>query len=334
MTFKHILITGGTGSFGSAMAERLLVEPAVERITVFSRDEFKQHEMRTRFHSPKLSFVIGDVRDRDAVADTVGGVDAIFHAAALKSVPTGEFFPMEDVRTNTIGTHNILDAAEKAGVRRVIVLSTDKAVQPINVMGMTKALAEKMVEAKGRNMASATVFATTRYGNVMGSRGSVIPHFIEQIKRRQDITVTNPDMTRFLLSLEGAIELVLFALEHAQQGDLFIRKAPASTVDVLAKAVLEIFGAKNPIRIIGTRGGEKIHETLATGIELTAAEDMGDYFRIPKVVTSLDYERFYEEGLIKKKVAEDYTSENTTRLDIEATKELLLKQPFVQAALK
>ncbi len=333
MNLKHVLITGGTGSFGSVMAKRLLAQPGVERITVFSRDEFKQHEMWTRFHSPKLAFIIGDVRDRDAVADAMPGVDAIFHAAALKSVPTGEFFPMEDVRTNTIGTHNVLDAAEKVGVGRVIVLSTDKAVHPINVMGMTKALAEKMVEAKGRNAATSTVFATTRYGNVMGSRGSVIPHFIGQIKAGKDITVTNPDMSRFLLSLEGAIDLVLFALENAKQGDLFIRKAPACTVDVLAKAVLEIFGAKNPIRIIGTRGGEKLHETLATGIELASTEDMGDYFRIPKVVTSLNYDPFFEGGLVKKQ-GDDYTSENTTRLDKAATIALLLKEPFVQEALK
>ncbi len=332
MNLKHVLITGGTGSFGNVMTARLLKEPGVEKITVFSRDEFKQHEMRERFASPKLSFVIGDIRDRDAVADAVRGVDAIFHAAALKSVPTGEFFPMEDIRTNTIGTAHVLDAAEKAGVKRVVLLSTDKAVYPVNVMGMSKALAEKLVEAKGRATPSGTVFATTRYGNVMGSRGSVIPLFIDHIKKGQDIPITDPNMTRFLLSLDDAIELVLFAFSNAQQGDLFIRKAPAATVRTLAEALLEIFGAKNKVQVVGIRGGEKIHESLATGLELAAAEDMGNYYRIPKLVTGLEYDKFFKEG-VAKDIPEDYTSENTTRLDTAATVALLKSLPFIQKAL-
>ncbi len=333
MNLRHLVITGGTGSFGNAMVNRLLDEPGVEKITIFSRDELKQHDMRERLDSPKLAFFIGDVRDTEAVQDALSGADAVFHAAALKQVPTGEFFPMEDVRTNTIGTHHVLDLAEKCGVKKVVVLSTDKAVYPINVMGMSKALAEKITEAKGRTCKSDTIFTITRYGNVMASRGSVIPLFIDHIKRGETIPITDPSMTRFLLSLEDAIDLVLFAFGNAKQGDLFIRKAPAATVQTLAQALLNIFEAKNPIRVIGTRAGEKIHETLATGLELAVAKDMGDYFRIPKLVSGLDYEKFYNEGVIKK-TAGDYTSENTTRLDVPQTEALLRSLPYIQKMLK
>lgn len=331
MDLKRVLITGGTGSFGHAMAERLLREPGIEQITVFSRDEFKQHDMREEFASPKLSFIIGDVRDRDAVAEAVEGADAIFHAAALKSVPTGEFFPMEDVRTNIIGTEHVLHAAEKAGVKKVVVLSTDKAVYPINVMGMTKAIAERLAVAKG-TAESHTTFAITRYGNVMASRGSVIPLFVDRIKKGQELPITDPNMTRFLLSLPDAIELVLFAFQHAKQGDLFIRKAPAATVQTIAEALLEIFNAKNPTKVMGTRAGEKIHETLATGLELATAEDMGDYYRIPKLVTGIEYNKYFSQGVIKN-ASEDYTSENTTRLNKAETVKLLSGLSYIKEAL-
>lgn len=333
MNLRHIAITGGTGSFGKAMVTRLLDEPTVEQITIMSRDELKQQHMRESFRSPKLRFFLGDVRNRDSVMEAIAGADAVFHAAALKQVPTGEFFPIEHVRTNILGTQNVLDSAEKAGVKRVVVLSTDKAAYPISVMGMTKAIAEKMAEAKGRTCTGDTIFSVTRYGNVMASRGSVIPLFVERIKRGEPLPVTNPEMTRFLLSLDDAIDLVLFAFENSKQGDLFIKKAPAATIATLAEALRNVFNAKNPIKIVGTRAGEKVHETLATSLELSTAEDMGGYYRIQKLVPELEYEKYIDEGVIKR-VVDDYTSESTTRLTVSETEALLRSLPYIQQELK
>ena len=333
MKLRHVAITGGTGSFGKAMVTRLLSEPGIEKITILSRDELKQHDMRELFKSPKLEFFIGDVRDRDSVKEAITGADAVFHAAALKQVPTGEFFPMEHVRTNIIGTHNVLDSADKVGVKRVVVLSTDKAVYPINAMGMTKALAEKITEAKGRSHESETIFSITRYGNVMATRGSVIPLFVERIKHGEPIPITNPAMTRFLLSLDHAIDLVLFALENSKQGDLFVKKAPSATIATLAEALRNIFNAKSSIKIMGTRAGEKVHETLATSLELATAEDMDGYYRIPKLVSKLEFGKYYNEGVLKKNI-DDYTSENTTQLNVSETEKLLRSLPYIQEELK
>lgn len=332
MNLRHIAITGGTGSFGKAVVDRLLLEPGIEQITIFSRDETKQFEMREFLQSSKLRFIIGDVRDRDSVFEAIADADAVFHAAALKQVPTGEFFPLEHVRTNILGTHNVLDAAQKAGVKRVVVLSTDKAVYPVNAMGMTKALAEKMVEVKGREGASTVIFSATRYGNVMASRGSVIPLFVKRIKLGRSIPITNPEMTRFLLSLDDAIDLVLFALENSKQGDLFIKKAPAASIKVLTEALCNIFSAKPQIEIIGTRAGEKIHETLATGLELSTAEDMGSYYRIPKLISKLDYDKYFTNGALPR-IVDDYTSANTKQLSVSETEALLRSLPYIQAEL-
>jgi len=328
---RKILITGGTGSFGSAMARRLLNDDSIEKIVILSRDEKKQHDMLQEFNSSKMQYIIGDVRDIDSVRNAMKGIDTVFHAAALKQVPTGEFFPMEIVKTNILGTQNVLDAAEEAGVKKVVLLSTDKAVYPINAMGISKSLAEKLISAKA-SRGSDTVFCTVRYGNVMATRGSVIPLFIDRIKNSEEIPITNPEMTRFLLSLEDAIGLVLFAIKEGRQGDLFVKKAPAATIQDLAQALLNIFNTDNEIKIVGTRAGEKVHETLITKLELAQSEDMGEFFRVMSPHTQ-DYEKYFDKGM-NTKITDDYTSDNTKRLSVEETEELLLKLDFIQKALE
>lgn len=329
---NKVLITGGTGSFGGTMTRRLLKDDSVKEIVIFSRDETKQQDMRHRLGSDKIRFVIGDVRDIDSVKAVMRTVDTVFHAAALKQVPTGEFFPLEMVRTNILGTQNVLMAAElEDNIKKVVLLSTDKAVYPINAMGMSKAMAEKLVMAQARR-AMSTKFCAIRYGNVMASRGSVIPFFVEKIKEGLPLPITNPMMTRFLLSLDEAIDLVLFTIKKGKQGDLFIKKAPAATIEDLSKALLNIFNAKNPIEIVGTRAGEKIHETLATKLEISQAEDLHNYFRIMQREKD-EYEDYTEKGK-NNVIKEDYTSENTTRLSIKETEELLLGLDFIQDELK
>jgi len=326
-----LLITGGTGSFGNAVAERFLDDKSISEIIIFSRDEKKQHDMRYSFNHPKLSFVVGDVRDKESILQASRGVDYIFHAAALKHVPTGEYFPMELIRTNILGTENVLQAAEENKVKKFVFLSTDKAAYPVNTMGMTKAIAEKLVSAKAQK-SSGTIFCAVRYGNVMASRGSVIPLFVDFLKQKKSLTVTNPDMTRFLLSLDDAVDLVNMAIRHGQQGDLFIKKAPASTIADLAQAILNIFNSKSKVKVIGTRAGEKVHETLATQLELTRAEDLGDYFRIRDGVSN-SYQDFYSQGIVKK-ISEDYTSENTKRLSVPEVEKLLLSLDYIKKELK
>ena len=328
---SKLLITGGTGSFGSALLERVVKDPRFSEVRVFSRDEKKQWDLMQKYPSPKVKFLIGDVRSYDSVARAVEGIDFVFHAAALKHVPSGEFFPLELVRTNILGTENVFAASRAAGVKKVVFLSSDKAVYPINTMGMTKALAEKIMSAYAMNSPH-TVFCAVRYGNVMASRGSVIPLFINQIKQGKNITITNPEMTRFLLSLEDSMDLVELAMQKAEQGDIFIRKAPAVTIETLARALIEIFGSKNKLRVIGTRKGEKIHETLATNLELSASDDLGEFFKI-KTCGDLDYYSYVNKG---NKVAfpGDYTSENTERLGLKETVRLLSKLPFVKKVLK
>lgn len=330
---KTLLITGGTGSFGNAVLDRFL-DTDIAEIRIFSRDEKKQDDMRKLYANDKLKFYIGDVRNIDSLRDAVKGVDYIFHAAALKQVPSCEFFPMEAVRTNIIGTDNVLTAAIDAGVRRVVCLSTDKAAYPINAMGTSKAMMEKVIVAKSRTVdPKETTICCTRYGNVMASRGSVIPVFVEQMKQHKPITVTNPDMTRFLMNLEEAVELVLFAFKHAHQGDLFIQKAPASTVGDLAQALKEMFNSKSKINVIGTRHGEKAHETLMTQEESARSEDMGGYYRISADNRDLNYEKYLEDGSKKISAAEEYTSHNTTQLNVEGTKEKLLTVAYVKEEL-
>jgi UDP-N-acetylglucosamine 4,6-dehydratase len=333
---KVILITGGTGSFGNDTIETILNNCKPKEIRIFSRDEKKQFDMRNRLKNPLLKFLIGDVRDKTAVSKAMRKVDYVFHAAALKQVPTCEFFPLEAVQTNILGTSNVLEAAEDNKVKKVVVLSTDKAVYPINAMGMTKALLEKIMLAKAREAnggESETVFCGVRYGNVMCSRGSVIPLFIEQIENKQKLTITDPDMTRFLLPLPRAVGLVLHALESGENGDIFIRKSPACTMGVLAQAMIELFEYKEGIQIIGIREGEKTHETLVTREELVKAEDMGDFFRI-KNFKKLDYNKYYAEGRISNLPKEGYTSENTQRLSLDETKKLLLSLKEIQRVLK
>lgn len=329
---KTLLITGGTGSFGNAVVKRFL-ETDIKEIRVFSRDEKKQEDMRISMKNPKLKFFIGDVRDYNSVAFAMEGVDYVFHAAALKQVPSCEFYPMEAVRTNVLGAENVLNAAVNYGVEKVIVLSTDKAVYPINAMGMSKALMEKLMLAKARVSKGNTIFNGTRYGNVMGSRGSVIPLFISQILARKPITITDPNMTRFMMSLDDAVDLVLYAYQHGGQGDRFVQKAPAATIGTLAQALIEIFNANTEIRIIGTRHGEKLHETLLTREERAISEDCGKYFRIPMDTRDLNYNKYFFEGEVSISQTEDYNSSNTYRLNLQETKELLLKQDFVQEML-
>ena len=328
---KTLLITGGTGSFGNAVMHRFLNTDHFKEIRIFSRDEKKQDDMRKRYNNRKIKFYLGDVRDRTSVETVVKGVDYIFHAAALKQVPSCEFFPLEAVKTNILGTDNVLYAAEKYEVKRVVVLSTDKAAYPINAMGMSKALMEKVTVARSRNLDdSKTVFCCTRYGNVMASRGSVIPLFIDQIKSGKPLTITDPGMTRFMMTLEDAVDLVLYAFENARQGDLFVQKAPAATVETLAKALLELYNAKNEIKIIGTRHGEKVYETLVNREDMVKAEDLGGYYRIPADTRDLNYEQYFSEGNPEESKVEEYHSHNTYRLNVEEMKELLKKLPVIR----
>lgn len=330
-----VTITGGTGSFGKTMARHLLDRDAAE-VHVLSRDEAKQDQMRKDFGDDRLKFYLGDVRDIDSVAAAVRGSDFVFHAAALKQVPSCEFFPQQAVKTNVQGSHNVIEASAAAGVRTVVCLSTDKAVYPVNAMGMSKALMEKTAQAYARNNPrSNTTVAITRYGNVMYSRGSVIPLFVDQLRTGKPLTITDPDMTRFLMSLADSVDLVLHAFEHAEPGNLFVRKAAASTVDVLARAVASLLGDDSPtIDVIGTRHGEKLHETLLSWEEVLRSSDEGDYFRVPLDARSLQYEKYVEEGEDKPRMLEAYNSANTTRLDVEQTKELLQTLPEVRLLLE
>jgi UDP-glucose 4-epimerase len=326
---KTLLITGGTGSFGNAVLNRFLDTDHFSEIRIFSRDEKKQDDMRRAFNNDKLNFYIGDVRNYDSIERAMRGVDYVFHAAALKQVPSCEFFPIEATRTNVFGTQNVIDAADANKVQKVICLSTDKAAYPINAMGISKALMEKVAVAASRNLNKTTV-CLTRYGNVMASRGSVIPLFLQQIKDGNPITITDPKMTRFLMSLEEAVELVLFAFEHGNAGDLFVNKAPAGTIGDLAQALKELAGATNEIKIIGTRHGEKLYETLCTREEMIKAEDLGDFYRIPADNRDLNYARYFSEGEGTISEIEDYNSHNTTQQDVAGMKKLLASLPLIR----
>jgi UDP-glucose 4-epimerase len=328
---KKLLITGGTGSFGNAVLQRFLHTDHFSEIRILSRDEKKQDDMRKLLNNNKLKFHIGDVRDISSVEPAVKGVDYIFHAAALKQVPSCEFFPLEAVKTNILGTDNLLTAAEKYEVRKVVVLSTDKAAYPINAMGMSKAMMEKVMVAKSRNLDDAkTIFCGTRYGNVMASRGSVIPLFIEQIKAGKSLTITDGEMTRFMMTLEDAVDLVLYAFEHARQGDLFVQKSPAATIQTLAQALIEMYKSESKIQVIGTRHGEKLYETLVNREDMIKAEDLGDYYRIPADNRDLNYAQYFSEGKTEISQHDEYHSHNTGRLDVEGMKQLLLKLPLVR----
>jgi UDP-N-acetylglucosamine 4,6-dehydratase len=330
---KILMITGGTGSFGKTVLKRFL-STDVREIRIFSRDEKKQEEMRIALNNDKLKFYIGDVRNYDSIHQAMKGVDYVFHAAALKQVPSCEFYPMEAVRTNVLGTENMMSAAIANGVKRVVVLSTDKAVYPINAMGISKAMMEKLMVAKARMQGEGeTVFCATRYGNVMASRGSVIPLFVTQLKEGKPLTVTDPNMTRFLMSLEDSVDLVLYAYEHGRQGDIFVQKAPASTVADLAQALKELFSRDSLIRVIGTRHGEKLYESLLSREEMAHAEDRGGYYRIPADNRDLNYAKFFSDGEERVSHFEDYTSHNTERLGVEQVKALLLKLDFIQEQL-
>jgi UDP-N-acetylglucosamine 4,6-dehydratase/5-epimerase len=333
-SLKKLIITGGTGSFGNAVLKRFL-DTNISEIRIFSRDEKKQDDMRKKYNSPKLKFYIGDVRDARSVAGAMRGVDYVFHAAALKQVPSCEFHPMQAVRTNVLGTENVLEAAVTAGVKRVVCLSTDKAVYPINAMGISKAMMEKVMVAASRNLeGTGTVICGTRYGNVMASRGSVIPLFVEQVLAGKPITITDPSMTRFMMTLDDAVELVLYAFEHGNNGDIFVQKAPAATVQVLTQALLELMGKpEHKVNVIGTRHGEKLYEALLGREEMACAEDRGDYFRVPPDARDLNYAKFVEQGeqrMTQSTHGEDYNSHNTTRLDVAGMKALLLKLDFMQ----
>jgi UDP-N-acetylglucosamine 4,6-dehydratase/5-epimerase len=331
---KVILITGGTGSFGNAVLSRFL-NTEIKEIRIFSRDEKKQDDMRHRLQNPKVKFYIGDVRDKRSVDGAMMGVDYVFHAAALKQVPSCEFFPIQAVRTNVLGTENVLDSAIAHGVKNVVVLSTDKACYPINAMGISKAMMEKVAIAKGRALGkgATTTICCTRYGNVMASRGSVIPLFAEQLKQGKDLTVTDPNMSRFMMTLDDAVDLVIYAWEHGNNGDLFVQKAPAATLDILANALISIYKSKSTMGVIGTRHGEKLYETLVTREEMAKSEDMGEYFRIPCDDRDLNYDKFFVEGEEEISKIEDYHSHNTERLDIEGMKQLLLKLDFIREDL-
>jgi UDP-N-acetylglucosamine 4,6-dehydratase len=331
MNFENmiLLITGGTGSFGNAVLRRFL-DSDIKEIRIFSRDEKKQDDMRKLYDSSKLKFYIGDVRDFQSVNNVVRGVDYIFHAAALKQVPSCEFYPLEAVKTNVLGTENVLESAVQSGVKRVVVLSTDKAVYPINAMGISKAMMEKVAVAKSRN-ASSTVINVTRYGNVMASRGSVIPLFIDQIKSDTPISITDPEMTRFMMTLDDAVDLVLYAFEKGKSGDIIVQKAPAATIKTLAKALTELLGKSNhKINIIGTRHGEKLYETLLSREEMVAAEDLGNYFRVPPDLRDLNYGKFVESGEMRISQAMDYNSHNTSRIKVKGMKDLLLKLTLIK----
>ena len=327
---KNILITGGTGSFGNAALKKML-QSDLSEIRIFSRDEKKQDDMRLQYNSNKIKYYIGDVRDRNSLSNAMQGVDFVFHAAALKQVPSCEFFPMEAVRTNVIGCENVLDVALEFHVRKVIVLSTDKAVYPINSMGLTKALSEKVMIAKARNMnGSATIFCGTRYGNVMASRGSVIPLLVDQLKQGKELTLTDPEMTRFMMTLEEALDLVLFAFENGQNGDIFVQKAPATTIKTLAKALLELYQADNELRIIGVRHGEKTYETLVNREDMVKVDDLGEYYRIPADNRDLNYDQYFTNGDTGIPEIEEYHSHNTKRLNIDETKALLMKLEMIR----
>jgi len=330
---KIILITGGTGTFGTAVLQRFL-ETDIKEIRIFSRDEKKQDEMRNTLRNPKVKFYLGNVRDYDSILPAMRNVDLVFQAAALKQVPSCEFFPLEAVRTNTLGAENVMNAALACSVKNMIALSTDKAVYPINAMGMSKALMEKLMVAKARTHGnSSTIFCGTRYGNVMGSRGSVIPFFINQILSGTPITVTDPNMTRFMMSIDDAVDLVVYTFQHGNPGDIFVQKAPAATIETLINSLKRIFNANNEIRIIGTRHGEKLYETLLTREEMAKAEDMGEYYRIPSDVRDLNYACYFTEGEMKVSCQEDYNSHNTHRLDEDGLIALLLKLDFVRDAM-
>lgn len=328
-----LLITGGTGSFGNAVAKRFL-KSDIKEIRIFSRDEKKQDDMRRLYQNPKLKFYIGDVREPWSLHEAMKGVDYVFHAAALKQVPSCEFFPLEAVKTNVLGTENMLNAAIEAGVKKVICLSTDKAVYPINAMGISKAMMEKIFVAKARSTdESKTLICGTRYGNVMASRGSVIPLFIDQIKQHQSLTVTDPQMTRFLMSLDEAVELVLYAFQNGKQGDILVQKSPASTVGDLADAVRSLFKSATPVKIIGTRHGEKLYETLLNKEEFAVAQDLGNYYRIPSDKRDLNYDKYFSQGNEQVSRSEEYTSHNTKRLSVDEVKKKLLALDYVQEAL-
>ncbi len=330
---KVALITGGTGSFGNAAVRRFL-QTGLREIRVFSRDEKKQEDMRIGYANSRLRFYIGDVREPDSLKDAMVGVDYVFHAAALKQVPSCEFYPIEAIKTNALGAENVMTAAMECGVRRLVVLSTDKAVYPINAMGISKAMMEKLMVAKARVAAErGAIMCGTRYGNVMASRGSVIPLFIEQIKRGDPLTITDPNMTRFMMSIEEAVDLVLFAFEHGKPGDIFVQKAPAATIGTLAEALKRIFKADNPVRIIGTRHGEKLYETLLTREERIAAEDMGGYYRVPADNRDLNYALYFTEGMPEASAVEDYNSHNTERLDVDGMEAMLRRLRYVQEEL-
>lgn len=330
---KVLMITGGTGSFGNKILKRFL-STEVGEIRIFSRDEKKQEDMRIELNNPKLKFYIGDVRNYDSVHQAMKGVNYVFHAAALKQVPSCEFYPLEAVRTNVLGAENVMIAAISNHVERAVMLSTDKAVYPINAMGLSKALMEKFMVAKARMQNKGeTVLCATRYGNVMASRGSVIPLFVSQLKEGKELTVTDPNMTRFLMSLDDSVDLVLHAYEHGRQGDIFVQKAPASTIGDLAQALKEIMGKQNPVRVIGTRHGEKLYESLVSREEMARAEDMNGYYRIPADNRDLNYAKYFSDGEERISVMDDYTSHNTERLNIEKVKSLLLKLEYIQEQL-
>jgi UDP-glucose 4-epimerase len=333
-TDKVLLITGGTGSFGNAVLHRFL-NSDIREIRIFSRDEKKQDDMRQLYSNDKIKYYIGDVRNYESIKSAMKGVDFVFQAAALKQVPSCEFFPTEAVRTNVLGCENVLNAALENNVSRVIVLSTDKAVYPINAMGMSKALSEKVMIAKSRSLIKTDqVFCGTRYGNVMASRGSVIPLFVDQIKKGGPLTITDPQMTRFMMTLDGAVDLVIFAFQNGKPGDIFVQKAPASTIEVLAKALLVLYKASNPVKIIGTRHGEKLYETLVNREELAKAEDLGNYYRIPADTRDLNYNRYFIEGETQIAHIEEYTSHNTHRMNLAETQDLLLQLDSIRDDIK
>jgi len=331
---KTLLITGGTGTFGNAVLRRFL-ETEIKEIRIFSRDEKKQEDLRISLANPKVKFFIGDVRNSDSILPAMQDVDYVFHAAALKQVPSCEFFPIEAIRTNDLGAENVMNAAMACGVKNLIVLSTDKAVYPINAMGISKAMMEKLMVAKARMYGDRkTIFCGTRYGNVMASRGSVIPLFLKQIQAGVPLTLTDPNMTRFMMTIDDAVDLVLYAFQNGDPGDIFVQKAPAATIRTLAEALLKLFDAENEIRIIGTRHGEKLYETLLNREEMAKAEDMGEYFRVPADVRDLNYNCYFIEGQEEISLKEDYNSHNTKRLDVEGMMKLLMKLEIVQRAIK
>jgi UDP-N-acetylglucosamine 4,6-dehydratase len=330
---KILLITGGTGSFGNAVLRRFL-DSDIAEIRIFSRDEKKQDDMRKRYNNPKLKFYLGDVRDVDSVRTSMRGVDYVFHAAALKQVPSCEFYPLQAVKTNVLGTENVLEAAVTLGVKRVICLSTDKAVYPINAMGISKAMMEKVAVAKSRE-SGATTICVTRYGNVMASRGSVIPLFVDQIRGGHELTITDPEMTRFMMTLDDAVDLVLYAFEHGTSGDIFVQKAPAATITILTEALTSLLGVPDhDVSVIGTRHGEKLFEALLSREEMVASQDLGGYFRVPPDLRDLNYGKFTDQGEQQISEAVDYNSHNTTRLDLKGMQALLMKLDFMQAIVR